>query len=158
MKKSTQIIIYILLGVMAAAIIAAGVIMFIGSREHGEELDELDKLNDKLESEGAQLEAAVGALESEKSRLEGEVATLNSRLAALEAQLADANQAASEEAAYLREEIYAKDAEISALVADIAKYRTVFNIDVRAQAQMIDVIDAYIATMCPYVRMVESID
>ena len=158
MKKSTQIIIYILLGVMAAAIIAAGVIMFIGSREHGAELDELDKLNDKLESEGAQLEAAVGALESEKSHLEGEVAALNSRLAALEAQLADANQAASEEAAYLREEIYAKDAEISALVADIAKYRTVFNIDVRAQAQMIDVIDAYIATMCPYVRMVESID
>lgn len=147
MSKNLKITVFILLGVLLVGITAAAVIIISGmSGEHSEQLGELEAENQQLESEGAKLGASVSELESEKAALEEEIERLKT-------QLSDAEASYTDELTLLRADIDAKSVEIAGLEADIAKYRTVFNIDVRAQARLIDEIIEYIETECPYVRI-----
>ncbi len=134
--------------IAALAIIAiSAAVIIIGEREsHGDVVDGLNKENQDLEREGKQLESALEDLKKEKSLLE-------SKIAELEENLADSGKYFEGEITALKTELAEKIAEISALEADIAKYQTVFSIDVRAQAQLIDEIVEYIENAAPYVSV-----
>ncbi len=147
MSKRGKITLFVLLGVLVAAIIsAAALIIHDTVSTRANVISELEKKNDELTRNGERLEMSLSQLEDEKKRLEIEVAEL-------ELKLNDAGESFKGEIEALKADIEAKMAEIAALEADIAKYRTVFNIDVRAQAQLIDEIVSYIETACPYVRV-----
>ncbi len=148
---------YIVLGVLLAAAVAVSAVMISASRKSGDELDELRSEGDRLGETIDSLEAGKAELELTRSQLEGEVATLKSKLAALEQQMSDAGSSYQSELDAVRAELEAKNAEITALEADIAKFTTVYSIDIRAQAQLLDELIEYITTACPYVRMVDEI-
>ena len=132
--------------VIGAALTVAAIT--VSSSERVSELElELKQLTD---SEKA-LTINVDVLEGKILQLEGEKKELISRM------LENGNLN-SEEVQSLQQEIAKKNAEIAALEADISRYRTVFNIDVRVQAQLIDSIVSYIETKSPYVKVYTPID
>ena len=96
----------------------------------------------------------MSSLQSQKSRLEGEIAELNAKISDLEANLADSGKYYADEITALKLQIEQKNTAIAELEADIARYETVYKIDVLAQARLIDDIIEYIETMTPYVRMI----
>ncbi len=142
MSKKTKITIFILLGVLGAMIIAAAAIFFG---------DEIFNNDDKENIEN--LESSVANLESERNRLLNEVSVLKQNLSELEANLADSGKYYADEIEALKKQIDEKNGAIAALEADIARYETVYEIDVLAQARLIDELLEYIETMSPYVRV-----
>ncbi len=142
MSKKTKIAVFILLGVLGAMIIAAAII-FLG--------DGIFNKNDKENIKN--LESTVDNLESERNRLVSEVEALNIRLAELEEKLEDAGSYYADEIDLLKSQINEKNNAIATLEADIARYETVYAIDVLAQARLIDNLLEYIETMSPYVRV-----
>ncbi len=151
MSKRFNITIYILLAVLLLLVIAAAVIIAVGTNS---EIGELEGENAQLEAEGDKLTSTVNRLQSQKSRLESEIAELNARITELEAKLADSGKYYTDEIEALKLQVEQKNTAIAELEADIARYETVYKIDVLAQARLIDDIIEYIETMTPYVRMV----
>ena len=155
-KKSTYII-YAVLGALLVGTISIGSIMVVKSKRENDKLDgQLDdlgkhgeQLNDTIDS----LESNKSELERAKSQLEGEVASLKSQLSSLESKLADAGKSYEAEISSLKSQIEEKNSEIAALEADIAKFTTVYTIDIREQAKLIDELVTYIETACPYVKI-----
>lgn len=150
MSKKVSIAVFSALGVIIASLAVALIMTVVGRNKI---IAELDGLNDQLASEGAELESTLAELQINKASLEAEMASLQTKVADLEEKMTDSGKYYADEIAALKLEISVKNNEIAALEADIAKYQTVFTIDVRAQAQLIDDIERYIATQCPYVRM-----
>ncbi len=150
MNKKTTYIIYAVLGIVFALIVAVGSTMIVLSKRENARLDEHgEQLGDTIDS----LESSKAELSQSKSALESEVAKLKSDLAALEAKLTDSGKGFEAEIAALNEQIAQKNAEITALEADIAKFSTVYTIDIRKQAQLIDELVEYIESACPYARL-----
>ena len=136
MSKKASIIIFSLLG---ALIVALGVLLCVTSASNTNTIVGLGAINDDLEQQKS-------TLLSQKENLEAQVADLQTRLES-------AGELYADEIEALKLEIEQKLAEIAALEADIAKYQTVFTIDVRAQAQLIDEIEEYIKYECPLVKV-----
>ncbi|MBQ8249403.1 MAG: serine hydrolase [Clostridia bacterium] len=141
MTKKTKITIFILLGVLGVLIIAAAILIFGGDIFGGQSLKE--------ENEAIRTEAEN--LEAERARLEVELAELEAKVAELEANLSDSGQYFADEIEDLKTQIEEKNAAIATLEADIARYQTVYEIDVIAQARLIDKLVEYIETQSPYV-------
>ncbi len=156
MSKKVTITVYALLSVLLMGVIAAAALIITDSRaDHNKELGELNDKYDALELEGSRLEMNISQLEAAKAKLEAEKSALEAEVASLNLKLSDAGKTFADEIDGLKAEIAQKAVEIAALEEDIEKYRTVFNIDVRAQAQLIDEIIEYIETQnpCRYVVM-----
>ncbi len=147
MSKKLKITLYVLIIVMIAAILAAGVIMV------AKVISDLSRENTVLEQEGTELESSLSKLQREKAALEADIEKLLGEIAVLEANLADSGTYFADEIAALKKSVSEKEAAIATLEADIARYQTVFTIDVRAQARLIDEIVEYIETSAPYVLM-----
>lgn len=143
MSKKASIATYIALGVVIALLL--GALIFV-SVSNSDTIMALGNLNDTLEGDNATLKSRLDSLESQKQMLEGE-------LSALEAKLSDAGKYYEDEIEALKAEIAEKQGAIAELEADIAKYQTVFTIDVRSQAKLINDIVDYIETKFPYVRV-----
>ena len=155
-KKSTYII-YAVLGAVLAGVIAVGSVMVIASKREKDrldgKLDDLGKHGEQLNDTIDSLESSKSELERSKSQLESEVASLKSQLADLEAKLTDAGKSYETEISSLKSQIDEKNAEILSLEADIAKFSTVYTIDIRKQAQLIDDLVSYVETACPYAKL-----
>ncbi len=144
MSKKYKITIFILIAAALLTVIAGAAVIIIGQREsHGNVVEDLNKENESLEREGEKLESDLEGLKNEKR-------TLEAKIAELESKLADSGKYFEDEIAVLKAELDGKIAEIAALEEDIEKYKTIFSIDVRAQAQLIDEIVEYIESASPY--------
>ena len=142
MPNKMKITVFILLGVLAALIIVAVGVFFS---------DEILSAFSTVETVDYELKSKE--LEREKARLTSELDELKSQLAKLEANLADSGKYYADEIDELKSQIIQKNNAIAALEADIARYETVYAIDVLAQARLIDDLLEYIETMSPYVRV-----
>ncbi len=136
MSKKASIIVFSVLG---AVIVALGVLLAFTTAANTSTILGLGAINDDLEYQKS-------ILVSQKENLEAQVADLQKKLE-------NAGELYADEIDALKADIEAKLAEIAALEADIAKYQTVFTIDVRAQAQLIEEIEKYIANECPVVKL-----
>lgn len=152
-KKSTYII-YAILGVILAAVVAVGSTMIVLSKRENDRLD--DDL-DNLTKHGETLNETIDSLKSNKTELESEVAALEARIAELEAQLSKSGENYQTEISSLKTQIEEKNSEIQLLEADIAKFTTVYTIDIRKQAQLIDEMVSYIESACPYIKIKKPI-
>ena len=139
MSKKASIIIF---GVLGAVIIALGVLLAATTASNSRTILGLGAINDDLEYQKS-------ILASQKDSLEAQVADLQKKLD-------NAGELYADEIDTLKLEIEDKLEQIAALEADIAKYQTVFTIDVRAQAQLIEQIEEYISTQCPFVKLKAS--
>ncbi len=148
----------VLFAMIGALIVVALTLLIVGILQRESAIDSLDSERSELEQQGYQMELTIEALSSAKASLEAQIASLKSEISSLEEKLKDASSLQADAEAALLAQIKEKTDSIAALEADIEKYKTVFNINVREQAQLIENIDAYIATMCPYVRMVDTYD
>lgn len=152
MSKKNRTVAYVMLITVLVAIIAAAVIMIVGTlNRYDEKIAELNNENTLLSEEEKRLESLLSSLRSEKASLESDVQKLNAEITKLEANLSDAGKYFADEISALKASVAEKEAAISTLEADIACYQTVFTVDVRAQAHLIDEIVEYIENSAPYV-------
>ncbi len=145
MTKKQKITVFILFGVLAALIIAA-VFVFLG-----DDIASVFGGGQSLKEENAVIRSEAENLKSERDRLVAELADLNARVAELEANLSDSGKFYADEIESLKLQIEEKNSAITTLEADIARYETVYEIDVISQARLIDKLVEYIETMSPYV-------
>ena len=145
MTKKQKITVFILLGVLAALIITA-VFVFLGNN-----IASVFGGGQSLKEENAAIRSEAEDLKAQKDRLTAELAELNARVAELEASLSDSGKYYADEIESLKLQIEEKNSEIITLEADIARYETVYEIDVIAQARLIDKLVEYMKTMSPYV-------
>ncbi len=136
MSKKASVIIFSALG---AVILALGVLLAVTTASNTDTIVGLGAVNDDLEQQKS-------ILVSQKENLEAQVADLQNKLE-------NAGELYADEIEALKADIEAKLAEIAALEADIAKYQTVFTIDVRAQAQLIEKLEKYVVEACPVVKV-----
>lgn len=148
MNKKLIIIFSAVIALVVIGAAAAVVALSISSSERVAELEA--ELKSVTDSEKA-LSVNVDVLEAKVLELEGEKKGLIS-------QLLENGSLNSEEIQRLNQEIAQKDGEIESLLADIERYRAVFNIDVRKQAQLIDSIVRYIELKSPYLKVYTPID
>ncbi len=136
MSKKASVIIFSALG---AVILALGALLAYTVASNTNTIVGLGMINDDLEQQKS-------ALVSHKENLEAQVAELQSKLE-------NAGELYADEIDALKLEIENKLTAIAELEADIAKYQTVFTIDVRAQAQLIDELEEYIKNEIPCVKV-----
>lgn len=148
MSKKTQIAVYVLLGVLFLSIITASLVFILGKNQ---KIGDLNEINESLIKDGQRLENNLEATKAQKAALEAELNIIKKQLEEANSNLSDAGTFYSEKITSLEALIAEKEAAIETLLSDIAKYQTVFTIDVRAQAKLIDDIVKYIETSCPYV-------
>lgn len=154
MNKKTTYIVYAILCAALAAVIAIGSVLVIFSKR---ENDRLDGDLDDLTKHGETLSDTIESLESNKAELEREISELKAKLSELENELSKSDETYKTEISSLKSQIEEKNSEISLLEEDIAKFSTVYTIDIRKQAQLIDEIVAYIESACPYVKIKKPI-
>lgn len=148
MSKKTTVILSVLLALVAVLGAVSSAIAFMVGQSGITELEA--RLYEAEEAREA-LSVNVDVLEATKLQLEEQKKEL-------EKMIADSGELFGDEIDALKDEIEKKSADIAALEADIERYRTVFNIDVREQARLIESIVDYIETKCPYVRVYTPID
>ncbi len=136
MSKKASIISFCVLGTVILALI---VLLAVSTAMNSGTIIGLGAHNDTLESK-------IEILTSQKESLEFQ-------LAELEGKLENAGELYADEIDALKLDIENKLAAIAELEADIAKYQTVFTIDVRAQAQLIDELEEYIKNEIPCVKV-----
>lgn len=136
MSKKAAIITFCTLG---AVILALLVLLIVSTTMNTGTIIGLGAENDTLESK-------IEILASQKESLE-------LQLAELENKLENAGEIYADEIESLKAEIEIKRAEIADLEADIAKYSTVFSIDVLKQAKLIEQIEKYIKNELPFVKV-----
>jgi len=165
-SKKSKVILIVIIGLLTVAVASLGVVMYQMSRANEKALSEADGKYKtasasitKLTADGKLKDADISTLEGDRSelsaerdRLTAELEALNSRIAELEKNLEDAGGYYSGMIEQLKNEVAEKQKAIEILEEDISKYSNVFNVDVLAQAQLIDEINKYIENDCPYVR------
>ena len=149
MSKKVSVIIFAALCTVILILTAALIAI---SARNSKTIMDLGAINDSL---GYDLESERSRLESQKAALEVELSALKARAAELEANMSDAGKYFEDQISDLEAQIAQKENAIAALEADIARYETVFTIDVRSQAKLIDDIVKYIESMYPYVQLVK---
>lgn len=149
---------YITMAVLLVAIIITGVIIVFNKRNHDSQVDSFGEQVNELKNKNDNKSQAIDSLNNSRDSLEQQIEKLQAKIAELNENFENAGTIYAEEVAGLYSEIEIKNAEIASLEADIARYETVYTIDVREQARLIDELIEYIETKCPYVRMVDTVE